>query len=139
MNDVTWQAGTRVWNNTTLRNRAAKTSASSDFQAETRHDPSASLWYLAIAAGGLAAAAIVTYSSSFAGVFLFDDRFHLIGPNRLSSLSSVMEALASRRPVTHYSFGLNYAVGAESAWCYHLINLVVQVLAGVTQFGLVRR
>ena len=50
-----------------------------------------------------------------------------------------MEALASRRPVTNYSFGLNYAVGAESSWGYHLVNLVVHVLAGLTLFGLLRR
>jgi len=82
---------------------------------------------------------LLAYYSSFAGVFLFDDRLHILGDRRLKTLWPLWEALARRRPVVDYSLALNRAIGGESAWSYHAVNLSVHLLAGLALYGIIRR
>ncbi|MGB2987436.1 MAG: tetratricopeptide repeat protein, partial [Phycisphaerae bacterium] len=85
------------------------------------------------------AVGLVTYVNSFAGVFLFDDRLHILGTRRLETLWPLWEALARRRPVVDYSLAVNYVIGGESVWSYHAVNLAIHILAGLTLYGIVRR
>ena len=43
------------------------------------------------------------------------------------------------RPLLNLSFALNYAVGGTAVYGYHLVNLVIHLLASCCLFGLVRR
>lgn len=102
-------------------------------EASRRFDWRALLPLLIIAAGLLA------YYSSFGGVFLFDDRFHVIGEQRLERLWPLSDVLARRRPVVDYTIAINYALGGEDPWGYHAVNVGVHILAAITLFGIVRR
>lgn len=88
---------------------------------------------------GLMAAAVVAYGNSFGGVFLFDDRYHILGERRLMTLWPLWSALRRRRFVVDYSLALNYEIGGENPWGYHFVNLLIHVLAGLTLYGVVRR
>ena len=84
-------------------------------------------------------AGLVAYFNSFAGVFLFDDRFHIIGERRLETLWPLWEALARRRPLIDYSLAVNHALGGDNVWGYHAVNLTIHILAALTLYGIVRR
>lgn len=87
----------------------------------------------------LIAVGLLAYYSSFDGVFLFDDRSHVIGERRLDQLWPLTDALARRRPVVDYTIAINYALGGENPWGYHAVNVGVHILAAITLFGVVRR
>lgn len=86
----------------------------------------------------IVAAGLTAYYNSFAGVFLFDDRSHILGDRRLKTLWPLWEALSRRRAVVDYSLALNYEAG-ESSWGYHAVNVAIHILAALTLFGIVRR
>jgi protein O-mannosyl-transferase len=117
----------------------------------------------------LTAAAGWAYSTSFAGVFVFDDKFAIADNPNIKSLWPLTRAMSappempvSGRPVASLTLALNYALapddvrdvlspGGPSAppevrrrflrnvWGYHLFNLLVHVLAALALFGVVRR
>jgi tetratricopeptide (TPR) repeat protein len=43
------------------------------------------------------------------------------------------------RPVINLSLAINYAISSSAAWSYHALNLIINILAGLTLFGIVRR
>jgi tetratricopeptide (TPR) repeat protein len=92
-----------------------------------------------MAVAGLVLAGVAAYANSFAGVLLFDDRFNILGGRRLTALWPLWTALKRRRFLVDYSFAVNYEIGGPSPWGFHLVNLVVHLLAGLTLFGVVRR
>ena len=96
----------------------------------------------AVIAGG----AIAVYGDSFGAPPHFDDltaitenlsirRLWPIGP----VLSPPDETGVGGRPLLNLSFALNYAFGGAGVLGYHLVNLLIHVLAGWTLFALVRR
>jgi len=85
------------------------------------------------------AAGLLAYASSFSGVFLFDDRHHVIGEQRLESLWPLSEVLSRRRPIVDYTIAINHAISGEKPWGYHAVNVGVHLLAALTLFGIVRR
>ena len=117
----------------------------------------------------IAAAGAWAYSTSFAGVFVFDDGPAIVeNPHIRSiwpltrSMTAPPEVTVSGRPVACLSLALNYALapadvrdvmtpvgptappGAadrfhRNVWGYHLLNLAVHVGAGLALFGLIRR
>ena len=101
----------------------------------TRHGTLRALLFPIIIIG----ATLIAYANSFSGVFLFDDRLHILGELRLETLWPPWEAMSRRRMVVDYSFALNYAVSGQRAWSYHAVNLLIHVLASLALFGLVRR
>jgi tetratricopeptide (TPR) repeat protein len=96
--------------------------------------------------GILAAGTIAVYIRTFSVPFLFDDRTS-IGENlsirRLwpiwAALKPPISAGIGGRPLLNLSYALNYAFGGTGVFGYHLVNLVVHVLAALTLYGLVRR
>ncbi|MFQ5494213.1 MAG: tetratricopeptide repeat protein [Phycisphaerae bacterium] len=84
-------------------------------------------------------AGILAYANSFAGVFLFDDRLHILGERRIKVLWPLWEALRRKRPVVDYSLALNYALFADRPFGYHAVNLIIHLLAALTLMGIVRR
>jgi Flp pilus assembly protein TadD len=43
------------------------------------------------------------------------------------------------RPVLNLSFALNYALSGSRVWSWHVVNVILHVLAGLCLFGIVRR
>ncbi len=117
----------------------------------------------------LAAAGAAAYSTSFAGVFVFDDKFAIQdNPNIKAlwpltrSMSAPAETPTSARPVASLTLAVNYALAAPDArdvmapggpdaprdvterflrnvWGYHFMNLALHVLASLALFGVARR
>ncbi len=88
----------------------------------------------------ISSAGALAYSNSFAGSFLFDDDSNIVRDEAIRSLWPPSHLLTHRRrPVVNVSLAANYALGGLHVWGYHLFNLVVHMLAGLTLFGLIRR
>ena len=101
-----------------------------------------------LAGGGLMLAAFAAYHNSLAGPFVFDDgpaivenpsirRLWPLGPLLAPGLDGGVTV--SGRPLVNLTFALNYALGGGSVGGYHLVNLFIHALAGLTLFGVVRR
>ncbi len=91
----------------------------------------------------LALLALAAYSNSFTVPFFFDDRPAILNNPTIRDLSTAFNPPPSGgtfgRPVANFSLGLNYAISRTSVWSYHIANLAIHILAGLTLFGIVRR
>ncbi len=96
----------------------------------------------------LVLAACAAYSNSFSGPFLYDD-VPSIKDNpsirQLWPLSTVLippndsGITVNGRPLVNLSLAINYAFGGLNVFGYHVVNLLIHVLAGLALFGSVRR
>jgi tetratricopeptide (TPR) repeat protein len=91
----------------------------------------------------LAAGVIVVYWRTFSVPLLFDDHDSIAGNLTIRHLSTALwpplNTTASGRPILNLSLAVNYAISGTAVWSYHVLNLVIHVLAGLTLFGIVRR
>lgn len=87
----------------------------------------------------LIGAAVAVYANSFGGVFQFDDRHAIVACERIRQLWPPWDLLSSRRPLFELSLAVNYALGELDPWGYHLVNLAIHILTGLTLFGVIRR
>ena len=95
----------------------------------------------------IAAAAVAAYHNSLAAQFNFDDGPAIVDNStirHLWDLGAVLSpppggATVSGRPVLNLSFAVNYAISGRAVWSYHVLNLLIHILAGLTLFGIVRR
>ncbi len=85
----------------------------------------------------VAVAGFLAYANSFSGQFVFDDDKWIVGNHSIQEFST--EWLRDRRPVVSLSLAVNYAIGQENPVGYHIVNLIVHLLAALTLFGIVRR
>ena len=86
------------------------------------------------------AAGIWAYHNSFFGPFVFDDISHISGNPHIRHLWPPGDVLShSSRPVVDLSLAVNHALGGMNPWGYHLFNVVVHILAGLTLYAVVRR
>lgn len=101
-----------------------------------------------LAGGGLLLAAFVAYHNSLGGPFVFDDVPAIVENPSIRQLWPPGPVLApgldggvtvSGRPLVNLSFALNHAMGGVTVLGYHLVNLLIHGLAGLTLFGVVRR
>lgn len=101
-----------------------------------------------LAGAGLVLAAFVAYHNSLGGPFVFDDVPAIVENPSIRQLWPPGPVLApgldggvtvSGRPLVNLSFALNYAMGGGTVRGYHLVNLLIHGLAGLTLFGVVRR
>ncbi len=111
----------------------------------TPASPSRAIW---LAGGGLILAAIAAYHNSFTVPFVFDDVPAIEGNPSIRQLWPLSGVLApgldggltvSGRPLVNLSLAINHALGGDTVGGYHLGNLLVHVLAGLTLFGIARR
>jgi protein O-mannosyl-transferase len=114
-------------------------------------------------------AAVLVYSNSYTGLFVFDDEPAIVeNPHikQLWPLTAAMRAPAgttvSGRPIVSLSLAINYALAPDFArdtlampapgapaseydrlyanlWGYHAFNLAIHIAAALTLFGVVRR
>jgi tetratricopeptide (TPR) repeat protein len=102
---------------------------------------------IAICGAVLIGAGAIAYSDSFRGPFVFDDLLSIPqnpSLHRLFALWRVLSppddgATVSGRPIVNLTLALNTAAGGNTVWGYHLVNLAIHLLAGLTLFGLTRR
>lgn len=84
-------------------------------------------------------AAVAVYQSSLGGQFVFDSIEHIPLNTRIHQLWPPNYLMHSIRPVLHTSLALNYAIGGAHEQGYHVVNLVIHIMAALTLFGVVRR
>jgi tetratricopeptide (TPR) repeat protein len=93
-------------------------------------------------------AALAAYHATFSAPFVFDDTDSIVGNptiRRLWPIGPVLSPPAATgqtvggRPLLNLSLALNYAIGGLRVEGYHLTNLGIHLLAGLTLFGIVRR
>lgn len=89
---------------------------------------------------------LAVYANSFQGAFVYDDQFAIVeNPNiqQLWPLSKALtapdEAPVAGRPLVCLSLAVNYAIGGFDVTGYHLFNIVVHLLCGLTLYGVIRR
>ena len=89
---------------------------------------------------------LLVYANSLSSPFLFDDQTSIIGNAQIRRLwplsiplSPPSETPVAGRPLVNLSFAINYAVGGLDPWGYHLVNVIIHVMAALVLFGLVRR
>lgn len=88
-------------------------------------------WFVALAGAAV-------YLNTLPNEFVFDDTAYLRGQTQVGSLHEAWSMLLSSRGLPNLTFALNRLVDGEEPRGYHLVNLVIHVLAGLTLFGLVR-
>jgi len=89
-------------------------------------------------------AAAVAYHNSFQGTYVLDDDKQILQNKRIASITPLSETLSGRRPVVELTLALNRhfaetVSGKPSPWGFHLVNLCIHILAGLTLYGVVRR
>ena len=124
------------------RGRSTSNRAAADLDRRT----SRRVYLAAILIAGSAATA---YWPSLSGEFVYDDQYDIVENTAIRHLWPIWQVFATSgpdgglrlhsRPVVQLSFALNYAWGGLSTWQFHVTNLAIHVLAGLTLFGIVRR
>ena len=91
----------------------------------------------------LAVAGFVAYSRTFSVPLLYDDIPAILNNPTIRHWDTVLSApgqtTAYGRPILNLSLALNQAISGTAVWSYHVLNLVIHILAGLTLFGIVRR
>ena len=105
-------------------------------------------WHLLLAGALLALVALAAYQNSFSGPFIYDDTPAIAENPTIRALWPLWNVLSppsdsgvtvNGRPGVNLTLAINYALGGTSVTGYHVVNLVIHVLAGLTLFGLIRR
>jgi protein O-mannosyl-transferase len=91
----------------------------------------------------LVAAAAAAYCRTFAVPFIFDDVPSIVDNPSIRHLGTAFlppgDSTVGGRPVLNASLAVNYAVSGLAVWSYHVANLVIHALAGLSLFGILRR
>ncbi|MEY3774955.1 MAG: hypothetical protein RLZZ129_1735 [Verrucomicrobiota bacterium] len=86
---------------------------------------------------------MLAYANSLRTPFVFDDLAVTVRNETIRSLGTAWQtppgdANTANRPVTNFTFALNYAAGGLDPRGYHAVNLLIHLLAVFTLWGLVR-
>jgi tetratricopeptide (TPR) repeat protein len=99
-------------------------------------------WSL-IGAAILVVVTIAAYSRTFSVPLLFDDVGAIVNNPSIRHGSTAfwprLDSTVSGRPVLNLSLAVNYAISGTAVWSYHVVNLAIHILAGLTLFGILRR
>jgi len=129
------------------KRRDHRVSGEDSGEKASRDAASLSRWWVLAAAGLIIAAGALAYANSFHGPFILDDIDAIPKNPYVRRLWPIWEAMsapahettAAGRPVVSLSLALNYAISGLGVWSYHVLNLVVHILAAMVLFGIVRR
>jgi len=94
--------------------------------------------WTALACAVLVLAGLAAYSDSFNGPFIFDDTVFVDRPSA-RHLWPIWPTLVGQRPVVQLTLALNYTLGGAGVGGYHVFNVAIHLLAGLTLFGVMRR
>ena len=91
----------------------------------------------------IALAAAVVYFNSLSAPFIFDDQIAIVDNPAIRSLgaawSQPQNTPLAGRPVTGFTFALNFAASETDAAPYRATNIVIHIASALLLFGLVRR
>jgi tetratricopeptide (TPR) repeat protein len=96
-----------------------------------------------VAGAIIAVMAVIAYGGSFDVPLLFDDIPAIEGNTSIRHWTTAwhppVATTVGGRPILNVSLAANYAIGGTSVASYHVVNLLIHVLAGLTLFGILRR
>jgi Tfp pilus assembly protein PilF len=96
-----------------------------------------------VAAIALVVATVLVYANSLSGAFVFDDIDSIVQNRNLHALATVFSpppvSTVCGRPILHATLALNHALGGTVAAGYHVVNILIHLLAGLVLFDLLRR
>jgi tetratricopeptide (TPR) repeat protein len=96
-----------------------------------------------LAGGAIVLAALAVYGNTFTRPFIFDDLWSIVNNPTLhhfgTALSPPLNEGVGGRPLLSLSFFFNYVISGDQVWSYHVLNLVVHILAALTLFGVMWR
>ena len=90
----------------------------------------------------------LAYSNSFSGPFVFDDVPAILTNPSIRDLSRLSEVLSppndsgltvNGRPLVNLSLAINFAIGGQNLFGYHLLNLLIHLAATLALYGTARR
>jgi Tfp pilus assembly protein PilF len=94
----------------------------------------------------ITAAIAIVYWNSFQGAFILDDHVSIRQNATIRNLWPLSVPLSpppntsvSGRPILNLSFALNYSISGVSVWSYHLVNMIVHIIASLLLYGIIRR
>jgi protein O-mannosyl-transferase len=88
----------------------------------------------------IALAAILAYSNSFSGAFVFDDVPAILGPQGPAALGLPDPgATTAGRPLLRSTLALNAWISGTDPWSYHLFNLLLHTAGALMLFAVLRR
>ena len=94
----------------------------------------------------LVIAGTLAYGASLNGPFIYDDIPNIVDNQAIHDIRSSMNMSLgpagpglNTRPVIRFSLAVNYAIGGDNVRGYHILNMAIHLLAGITLFGIVRR
>ena len=88
----------------------------------------------------LVLATLAAYTNSFTAPFIYDDHYWLVYSPPVGNQSEALHnAPWTMRPLWHRSLALNYAFGGLDVRGYHLVNLGINLAAGLLVLGHVHR
>ena len=104
-------------------------------------------WRVVPIAAAIVVLTAAVYYNSLGGPFLFDDEPSIIDNPTIRDLGAIGTVLSpprggftvSGRPVVNLFLAINFAMSGMQVRGYHLMNLAIHLLAGLTLFGIVRR
>ena len=76
------------------------------------------------------------YWPSVRGAFVYDDPNAVSQSNLIRQLSPFMFLSLSTRPLTDYTFAINYAVAGLNTWPYHLTNMLLHAANGLLVYAI---
>jgi tetratricopeptide (TPR) repeat protein len=83
------------------------------------------------------------YSTSFCGVFLFDDCANILYNTDIRSLWPPWKFHHSEftpgRALVGLTLAVNYAISGYAVWSYHVLNWLAHVVATLALYGIIRR
>jgi Flp pilus assembly protein TadD len=98
------------------------------------------------AAALIVVAGALTYGTSLAGPFVFDDFGNVVRNPQIRDvwnwaqvLSPPVDTGVAGRPLVHLSLAVNYALGGLSVRGYHVVSVALHVACALLVFGLIRR
>ena len=116
-----------------------------DFMTAARAPENRTILWLGLA---LAGAGLAAWANAFGAPFIFDDRQGIVFNPHVRSLWPLWRVFqtpladgssVTGRPLSQFSFALNFAVSGLSVWSYHALNLAIHIAAALAFFGVARR
>jgi tetratricopeptide (TPR) repeat protein len=92
-------------------------------------------------------AGLTAYSNSLSGPLISDDIAAITENPTIRRLWSLGDVLSppcdgrtlTSRPLVNVSLAINYSLGGEDVWGYHVVNMVIHLLGGLLLLGVLRR
>jgi len=112
-----------------------------------KSDSRNSKWAARLSAALIVLATVATYSNSFSGVFVFDDRKAILENESLRQLWPLSQPLSppndgspvGSRPLLNLSLAINYAINEDDVWGYHAANLTIHLATALLLLGTLLR